>query len=85
MAIATRSQKHERDDPELSESTYAPSLDGVRILSPQEAWEIFDAQAREHLGMSADEFDQRWKRGALRSKQEDPRVRRVLAVRVKRP
>jgi hypothetical protein len=59
--------------------------DGITVLTEQEAWELYDAQARKLLNMSAEEFERAWKRGDLRSRQEDPLVRRVLAVRVSQP
>lgn len=59
--------------------------DGITVLSEQEAWELYDAQARKHLNMGAEEFERAWKRGDLRLRQEDPLVRRVLAVRVPQP
>ncbi len=56
--------------------------EGVTVLSEEEAWALYDAQARKHLNMGAEEFERAWKRGEFRPRQEDPLVRRVLAVRV---
>lgn len=32
-------------------------VEGMITLTPEEAWEAYDAEARELLGMSAEEFD----------------------------
>lgn len=58
---------------------------GVVILSPEEAWELFDTRAREDLAMSGEEFEAAWKRGDLASRMEEPAVRRVAMLRTRRP
>jgi hypothetical protein len=61
------------------------AIPGVTVLSAHDAWELYDAECREYLGMPADEFERLWKRGDLRARQEDPAVRRVLMIRVAKP
>jgi hypothetical protein len=58
---------------------------GTVALTASEAWELFDAKAQAHLGMSADEFERAWKRGDFRGRQEDRAVRRVVMLRTKKP
>lgn len=57
------------------------TLPFVVALSEKEAWDLFDAQARELLGMSGEEFERAWDEGAFRERQEDPAVRRVIMIR----
>ncbi|MCK9517415.1 MAG: hypothetical protein M0R74_00085 [Dehalococcoidia bacterium] len=57
----------------------------VVVLAPDDAWMLYDAEARKHLGMSAEEFERAWNRGEFRTRQEEPQVRRVLMIRTSRP
>lgn len=47
--------------------------DQIITLSPEEARQAFDAEARRSLGMSGDEFIARWQAGAFPDP-EDPNV-----------
>lgn len=38
-------------------------IPGVRVLTPEQGREVFDRQARQHLGMSGEEFIRAWDAG----------------------
>jgi hypothetical protein len=40
-------------------------IPGVILLSPEEAYELFDRHARKHLGISGEEFLRRWDAGEI--------------------
>lgn len=50
------------------------------ILSPQEGFELFDAQARRHLNMGGDEFIQKWDEGSFKGEVDRPEVMRVVRL-----
>ena len=56
-----------------------------RILDAEEAWALYDSEARKHLGISADEFERAWEQGALRARLEESEVLRVAMLRSARP
>ncbi|HNM78167.1 MAG TPA: hypothetical protein PKI89_07385 [Tepidiformaceae bacterium] len=87
MTLARHHRRQDVKSPRIREAEGPSGVlgDGVAVLTPTEAWSLFDAQARKHLGMSAEEFELRWERGDLRARQESLPVRRVLAVRVPKP
>ena len=43
-------------------------------LTPQQAWERFDAYTREHLGMSGDEYNAAWDGGELADRIEEDHI-----------
>jgi hypothetical protein len=58
--------------------------DGVRFLSREEARELFDARARELMGMSGEEFLQRYDAGEfdeIEDTPEDPGIIHLLMIR----
>ncbi|MCC6961462.1 MAG: hypothetical protein IT301_16565 [Dehalococcoidia bacterium] len=87
MTLARHHRRQDTKSPRLQEAQSTPETlgDGVSVLTSTEAWSLFDAQARKHLRMSAEEFELAWERGDLRARQESLPVRRVLAVRVPKP
>ena len=46
-------------------------LPPIKELSPEEAWELFDRQAREWLGISGEEFIRRYEAGEFSEEQLD--------------
>ncbi len=46
----------QRDRPELTDEVVTPVYD----ITPEEAWDIFDQNARYYLGMSGAEFRRKW-------------------------
>jgi hypothetical protein len=48
------------------------TIEGVQFVSPEEAAELFDQQARELVGMSGDEFLRRWDAGEFRELFDHP-------------
>lgn len=46
-------------------------LPPVKELTPEEAWELFDRQAREWLGISGEEFIRRYNAGEITEEQLD--------------
>ncbi len=54
-------------------------------ISHEEAWRRFDARALELLGISGDEFTQRWDRGDYDEGPEDRRVIDVWFAMISRP
>ena len=63
----------------------AGAMAGFRILSAEEAWEMHDSEAREFLGISADEFEEGWESGDLKARIEEPNVLRVYMIRTAKP
>lgn len=55
------------------------------VLTEEQAWDLYDSQARELLGMSAEEFERAWNRGEFRARQEETSVRRLIMIRAARP
>jgi len=45
---------------------------GVRFLSRKEGWELFDARARELMGMSGEEFLRRYDAGEFDEIEDSP-------------
>lgn len=41
-------------------------IPGIEVLSSEEGYDLFDRKAREELGMSGEEFLQRWDAGQFR-------------------
>lgn len=66
-------------------SDESEALAGIQFLSPEEAWALYDSEARELLGISADEFEEHWARGDLKERIEEPNVLRVYMIRTARP
>ena len=62
-----------------------PAIDGITILSPEAAWALYDREAQEKLGLTAEEFERAWKRGDFKTRQEDSGVRQVLMIRTAKP
>lgn len=55
-----------------------PSVgEGVDLLTPEEAADLFDAEARRLLGVSGEEFLRRWDAGEFRSTEDFDRYHRV--------
>ena len=44
-------------------ATEAPSIPGVRFVTPEEGRAILDEEARRVMGMSGEEFIRRWEAG----------------------
>lgn len=55
------------------------SAEKVQILTPQESCQAFDDEARQHLGMSGEEFLGKWRAGEFHDP-EDPEVRWVASL-----
>lgn len=47
-------------------------IEGIHILSEEEAWEFFNDQAQRILGISGEEFLRRWDRGDYRPVPDTP-------------
>ena len=62
-----------------------PYIEGVRFLTPQEAWDQYDQAARESLGISAEEFEAALARGEYADPDEDRRVLRLMFLQADRP
>lgn len=54
-------------------------------LTPREAWDLYDQQARELLGMSAEEFDAALEAGDFNGRIEERPVLKVWMIRTPRP
>lgn len=65
------------DKPITDEDITVP---GVHILTREEAWQIFDEQAREWLGLSGQEFLDAYDRGEFDDRAEDDRVYPMLMI-----
>jgi translation elongation factor EF-Ts len=46
-------------------------LPPIKELTPEETWEMFDRKAREHLGISGEEFIRRYEVGEITDEQVD--------------
>lgn len=55
-------------------------LPPVRYLSQQEAWEMFDRQARQCLDMSGEEFIRAWEAGEFDDDPDAPHVQWVAMM-----
>lgn len=60
----------------------ADDEDGVHFLTPEEAWESFDAAARRYLGMSGEAFIAAWDAGKF---DDDPDQPALILVSMLRP
>jgi hypothetical protein len=65
--VATRAQY--QDETEGGEHDEIP---GIHFATPEEGRALFDFQARKLLGISGDEFLQRWDRGEYRPVPDTP-------------
>lgn len=54
-------------------------------LTPQQAWEGFDAYTRKHLGMSGDEYNAAWDEGELVDRIEERYVLGASFMMCNRP
>jgi len=63
----------------------APRVAKPLILSPQQAWEMYDAEARDLLGLSADEFEKLCESGEIGGRIEEPHVLEVWMIRAPKP
>jgi hypothetical protein len=85
-------KKHDAEDL-LNEAgdLFDPNLDPDRfegihlVTSDEEAWELFDEDARHQLGISGEEFLRRWDNGEYRSIQDDREGRKVMRVAMMLP
>lgn len=77
------------DPPSVSDEAgdlFDPSLDpdrfeGIHIVtSDEEAWDLFDQNARREVGISGEEFLRRWDNGEYQSIQDDREGRKVMRV-----
>lgn len=70
---------------------FDPNLDPDRfegihlVTSDEEAWEIFDQDARHELGISGEEFLRRWDNGEYRDTQDDREGWKVMRVAMMLP
>jgi hypothetical protein len=62
-----------------------PRIPGVIFLTPEEAWEMYDSEAHDALGISADEFDRALAAGEFDDRIEEPSVLRVYMIRTTKP
>lgn len=56
------------------------NVPGVRMRTPQEAWDLFDREAQRELGMSGHEFMAAWDRGDFAGREDELPVARVLIL-----
>lgn len=65
----------------MAEHQCVTSAVGVDMeeLTEAETWAIFDAESRRVLGISGEEFEERWRTGDLASS-DDPSVTRVAML-----
>jgi hypothetical protein len=64
-------------DPNLDPDRF----DGIHLVTTrEEAWELFDQDARLQLGVSGEEFLRRWDSGEYRDIQDDREGRKVMRV-----
>jgi alkanesulfonate monooxygenase SsuD/methylene tetrahydromethanopterin reductase-like flavin-dependent oxidoreductase (luciferase family) len=61
------------------------NLSPIVELTPEEAWERYDARARRLLGMSAEEFEQALKRGDFSGPEENRDAVAVWMIQAPRP
>jgi hypothetical protein len=52
----------------------------VRVVDQKEGYKILDKAARRYLGISAEEFLQRWDAGEYAGKSDTPQVMRVAQL-----
>lgn len=85
-------KKHNADDLlDDGGDLFDPNLDPDRfegihlVTSDEEAWELFDEDARHQLGISGEEFLRRWDNGEYRSIHDDREGRKVLRVAMMLP
>ena len=57
----------------------------AQVLDEHEAYALYDSLAREHLGMSAEEFERAWAAGKFRGRQEEYGVGIVLMMQSPKP
>lgn len=55
------------------------------ILSPREAWEVFDAEARRLMDMSGKEFIARWEAGEFAAIADEPGNRHIMRLALMMP
>lgn len=67
------------ENEEFPEENFHAELErnGIRVLSKEEAWEIFDTQARRRANMSGEEFLRAWDAGEF---DDDPESVMYLAM-----
>jgi hypothetical protein len=63
-----------------SDAFEAEDSEDIHILTREEAWELFEQDARRQLGISGEEFLRRWDDGEYRDIQDDPPGWRVMRV-----
>jgi hypothetical protein len=52
----------------------------VRELTDEQSWELFDRAARHYLGISGEEFVERWESGHYEDPDADPGVMSVVML-----
>jgi hypothetical protein len=62
-----------------------PSLPDVIVLTPEEAWEQYEAAARDLLGVSTTEFERRWAAGDYERSDDHGDAVGVWLIRTSRP
>lgn len=60
----------------------ARQVPGGRILTHDEAWNLFDQNARYYMGMSGDEFKRRWDAGEYYHNDDMPNHNAIINVRM---
>lgn len=53
----------------------------MHVLTPEEAWDTFDAAARHYLGMTGEAFIAAWDAGELDADPDRPELIRVALLR----
>jgi hypothetical protein len=81
----TVARKSPRRKTERQPESALPRIPGVTFLTAEEAWAMYDCEAREALGMSAEEFDEALAAGKFDSRIEEPSVLRVYMIRAPKP
>lgn len=76
--------------PRPGRSSAAPASAEARLpeiveMTAGEAWADYDARARELLGVSAEEFERRWRNGDYDDPVRHESAVRVWMIRVERP
>jgi|GEM_PF-857551 len=66
--------------PALLESRQVKSGETSDAFTPEEANNLFDATARRYMGISGDEFLQRWDNGEFRDSESQARAMRVAIL-----
>jgi hypothetical protein len=83
--VMTIARKSPRRKSERQAESAVPRIPGVTFLTAEEAWAMYDREAREALGMSAEEFDTALAAGKFDSRIEEPSVLRVYMIRAPKP